>query len=353
MPDANRSDTRTLSYGEALHEALHQEMARDEGVFVLGQGVDDLKGQYGSTLDLHKDFGADRNFDIPIAEEATTGVAVGAALAGMRPVHVHQRMDFLMLCMNQLVNMAAKYHYMSAGQVSVPMVVRASIGRSWGQGPQHSQAPYPFFMHVPGLKVLAPTTPHDAKGGLVAAIRDNNPVVFVEHRLLFGNKGVVPTEPYAIEFGKARTLRKGADITLVGVSYTVTDCLRAASLLAKVGIEAEVIDLLSLSPLDSDTVIASAKRTGHLVIADNTWVTCGAGSEILARMMETPDGHSVKAARMGYAPTTCPTTRCLEDAYYPDPVSVALKAAELLGIEESRVPRESDRRELEEFRGPF
>jgi len=342
-----------LSYGEALHEALHQEMTRDAGVFVLGQGVDDLKGQYGSTLDLHKDFGADRNFDTPIAEEAMTGVAVGAALAGMRPVHVHQRMDFLMLCMNQIVNMAAKYHYMSEGQVSVPMVVRASIGRSWGQGPQHSQAPYPYFMHVPGIKVLAPTTPHDAKGGLIAAIRDNNPVIFIEHRLLFGNQGVVPEEPYELEFGKARRLRRGTDITLVGVSYTVTDCLRAASLLAEVGIEAEVIDLLSLAPLDSATVLASAKRTGHLVIADNTWTMCGAGSEILARLMEEGGETKVKAARMGYAPTACPTTRCLEDAYYPSPVSVALKAASLLGAAADDIPRSVTRNELEEFRGPF
>ncbi len=277
---------KLLSYGEALHEALHQEMARDDNVFVLGQGVDDLKGQYGSTLDLHKDYGADRNFDTPIAEEAITGVAIGAALAGMRPVNVHQRMDFLMVCMNQIVNMAAKYHYMSAGDVSVPMVIRASIGRSWGQGPQHSQAPYPFFMHVPGLKVLAPTTPHDAKGGLIAAIRDDNPVIFIEHRLLYSNKGVVPEEPYELEFGKARILKPGKDITLVGVSYTVTDCLRAAALLAEVGIDAEVIDLLSLAPLDSDTVLKSASKTGHLIVADNTWTMCGAGSEILARLME-------------------------------------------------------------------
>ena len=346
-------DDRIISYGEALHEALHQEMARDESVFVLGQGVDDLKGQYGSTLDLHTDYGADRNFDTPISEEAITGVAIGAALAGMRPVNVHQRMDFLMVCMNQLVNMAAKYHYMSDGQVSVPMVVRASIGRSWGQGPQHSQAPYPFFMHVPGMRVLAPTTPHDAKGGLIAAIRDNNPTIFIEHRLLYANKGVVPVDPYEIELGKARVLRKGKDITLVGVSYTVTDCLRAAGLLAEMGIDAEVIDLLSLAPLDSETVLKSAAKTGHLVVVDNTWMLCGAGSELLARLVEDHAELGVKAARMGYAPTPCPTTRCLEDAYYPGPGSVAQKAASLMGAKTSDVPADVEQTELEEFRGPF
>ncbi len=344
---------RILSYGDALHEALHQEMALDDSVFVLGQGVDDLKGQYGSTLDLHKEYGPDRNFDVPIAEEAITGVAIGAALAGMRPVNVHQRMDFLMVCMNQLVNMAAKYHYMSDGQVRVPMVVRASIGRSWGQGPQHSQAAYPFFMHVPGFRVLAPTTPHDAKGGLIAAIRDNNPVIFIEHRLLYANTGVVPEDPFEIELGKARILRKGKDITLVGVSYTVTDCLRAAGLLALMGIDAEVIDLLSLAPLDSETVLKSAQKTGHLVVVDNTWTLCGAGAEILARLQEDASGIKVKAARMGYAPTACPTTRCLEDAYYPGPVSVAQKAAVLMGADAGDVPTDVERTELEEFKGPF
>ena len=346
-------DERMISYGDALHEALHQEMALDDSVFVLGQGVDDLKGQYGSTLDLHKDYGAERNFDVPVAEEAITGVAIGAALAGMRPVNVHQRMDFLMVCMNQLVNMAAKYHYMSDGQVSVPMVVRASIGRSWGQGPQHSQAPYPFFMHVPGLRVLAPTTPHDAKGGLIAAIRDNNPTIFIEHRLLYANKGVVPHDPFEIELGKARVLREGKDITLVGVSYTVTDCLRAAGLLAQMGVDAEVIDLLSLAPLDTETVLKSASKTGHLVVVDNTWTLCGAGAELLARLVEDHAELGVKAARMGYAPTPCPTTRCLEDVYYPGPVSVAQKAATLVGAKMADVPTDIEQSELEEFRGPF
>ncbi|WP_308910061.1 alpha-ketoacid dehydrogenase subunit beta [Pseudokordiimonas caeni] len=347
------SDGRMLSYGAALLEAIEQEMERDQSVFVMGQGVDDQKGQYGSTLGLHKKFGAARNFDTPIAEDAMTGIAVGAALAGMRPVHVHQRMDFLMLCMNQLVNMAAKYSYMSAGQVSVPMVVRASIGRSWGQGPQHSQAPYPFFMHVPGLKVLAPTTPHDAKGSLIAAIRDDTPVLIVEHRLLYGNQGIVPATEFEIEFGKARILRKGSHVTLVGVSYTVVDCLRAASMLASCGIDAEVIDLLSLAPLDSAAVLESAARTGRLVVVDNSWVTCGAGAELLARLQESPLGEHVRAKRLGYAPVTCPTTRPLEDIFYPSPRSVAVEAMKLCGRDPADLGELAVAREIEEFKGPF
>src|SRR5947207_607847 len=176
---------RMLSYVDALREAVSQEMARDERVFVMGLDVDDHKGIQGSTRGLVDRFGPDRVFTTPLSEDAMTGVAIGAAMAGMRPIHVHIRMDFLMLCMNQLINMAAKSHYMYGGQVKVPMVVRSMIGKSWGQGAQHSQGLHAMFMHVPGLKVAAPSNAHDAKGALIAAIRDDNPVIFVEHRLLY------------------------------------------------------------------------------------------------------------------------------------------------------------------------
>src|SRR5690348_10839541 len=183
---------RMLSYVDALREAVAQEMARDERVFVMGLDVDDHKGIQGSTRGLVEEFGPDRVFTTPLSEDAMTGVAIGAALAGLRPIHVHIRMDFLMLAMNQLVNVAAKTRYMYGGRVNVPMVVRAMIGKSWGQGAQHSQGLYSYFMHVPGLKVVAPTTPHDAKGCLIAAIRDDDPVIYVEHRLLHFEHGPVP-----------------------------------------------------------------------------------------------------------------------------------------------------------------
>ena len=346
-------EQKTLSYGQALHEGTRQEMARDDSVFVYGLGVDDQIGQYGTTLDLHKEFGPNRCFDTPISEDATTGIGIGAALAGMRPIAVHQRMDFLMLCMNQLVNMASKYHYVSEGQLKVPMVLRASIGRSWGQGPQHSQALYSFFMNIPGLKVMAPTTPYDAKGGIIAAIRDDNPVIFIEHRMLFANEGLVPIAPYEIEFGKARILCEGSDITLVGISYTVIDCLRASKMLQTIGINAEVIDLLSLSPLDIDTLSKSAKKTGRIIIVDNGWQACGAGAEIIAQLLEAGVLSNVKAKRMGYAPTTCPTTRVLEDAFYPSPVDIAQAANKMFDGDIKWIPKEIERKEIEEFKGPF
>ena len=227
-------------------------MARDPNVFVMGQGVDDPRGMFGTTLGLHKEFGAERSFDVPLAEDAMTGIGIGAALLGMRPIQVHQRMDFVLLCMNQLVNMAAKMSYMFSGAHHVPLVVRAIIGRSWGQGAQHSQAFHSYFMHVPGLRVVAPTTPHDAKGCLISAIRDDNPVIMIEHRMLHNVQGVVPEASYEVPYGRRRTLSPGKDITIVGISHMALECVRAKHLLLEAGIDAEVIDPVSLSPLDGE-----------------------------------------------------------------------------------------------------
>src|SRR4051812_13591889 len=200
---------RMLSYVDALREAVSQEMARDERVFVMGLDVDDHKGIQGSTRGLVEEFGPDRVFTTPLSEDAMTGVAIGAAMAGMRPIHVHIRMDFLMLCMNQLINIAAKGHYMYGGAVKVPLVVRSIIGKSWGQGAQHSQALHSMFMHVPGLKVVAPSNAHDAKGCLAAAIRDNNPVIFIEHRLLYFTQAPVAEETFVTPLGSARICAHG------------------------------------------------------------------------------------------------------------------------------------------------
>ena len=187
---------KIMSYADAILSATKIMLKKNKNVFVFGQGVDDPKGHYGTTLDLHKDFGKDRCFDTPICEESMTGVGIGAAIAGMRPILVHQRMDFLMLSMNQIINMASKIHYISDGKLCVPLVVRACIGRSWGQGAQHSQSLLSIFAHIPGLKVIAPTTPHDVKGTLITAIEDRNPVIFIEHRMLYKNAGYVPSEIY-------------------------------------------------------------------------------------------------------------------------------------------------------------
>ncbi|MDG1097935.1 MAG: transketolase C-terminal domain-containing protein [Bacteroidia bacterium] len=342
---------KEINYGEAIYEGCYQEMEKDDSVFVYGLGVDDPKGHYGTSKDLHKAFGEKRNFDMPLSEDAMTGVGIGAALAGLRPIYVHQRMDFLLLCMNQLVNMAAKIRYMSSGQHSVPLVVRSAIGRSWGQGAQHSQSFHSYFMHVPGIKVVAPTTPHDAKGCLIASIRDNNPVIFLEHRMLYSNTGYVPSETYEVEFGKGRILAEGTDITLVGVSYTVTDCIRAALALKKIGISAEVIDPVSLSPIDYEIIRKSASKTKKVLVVDNGWITCGFSAEIIADLGINCSGLNLD--RMGYLESPCPTTRVLEDAFYPSPESVAIKANQMCNGDADWKPEKISRDEINSFKGPF
>ena len=344
-------DLKEINYGEAIYEGCYQEMEKDDSVFVYGLGVDDPKGHYGTSKDLHKAFGSKRNFDIPLSEDAMTGVGIGAALGGLRPIYVHQRMDFLLLCMNQLVNMAAKIRYMSSGQHSVPLVVRAAIGRSWGQGAQHSQSFHSYFMHVPGIKVVAPTTPHDAKGCLIASIRDNNPVIFLEHRMLYSNTGYVPSETYEVEFGKGRVLVEGTDITLVGVSYTVTDCIRAALALKKIGISAEVIDPVSLSPIDYKIIRKSANKTKKVLVVDNGWMTCGFSSEIIADL--GINCSNLNLDRMGYLESPCPTTKVLEDAFYPSPESVAIKAHQMCDGDKDWKPEKISRDEINLFKGPF
>ena len=349
------SNQRVITYAEAIREATYQEMGRDEGVFVLGQGVDDTTGMFGSTKDLHQDFGRQRNMDTPLSEDAMVGVAIGAALAGMRPINVHQRMDFVLLCMNQLINIAAKSSYMFGGAVKVPIVVRAIVGRSWGQGAQHSQALHSFFMHIPGLKVVAPTTPHDAKGCMIAAIRDDNPVIMVEHRMLFGLTGIVPEEPYEVPFGQARVLGEGDDVTIVAIAHMVVEALRAHTHLAEVGISAEVVDPVILCPLDLDRILASVQKTRRLLVVDNGWTMCGASAEIIACVVERlQDLGKIRMARMGFAPVPCPTTKPLENLFYPDAGSIASKAHSLVrGGEESWTPEVTESREVVEFKGPF
>jgi acetoin:2,6-dichlorophenolindophenol oxidoreductase subunit beta len=346
---------RTISYVEAVCEATEQEMDRDPSVILFGLDVDDPKAIQGTTRGLVEKFGPGRVFGTPLSEDAMTGAAIGMALAGLRPIHVHIRMDFLMLAMNQLVNVAAKSRYMYGGRVQVPMVVRAMIGKSWGQGAQHSQGLHSFFMHVPGLKVVAPSNPYDAKGCLLAAVRDDNPVLYVEHRLLHFSSGPVPEGPYTVEPGKARITLPGEDVTLVGISWMQTECLRAARYLGDIGIRAEVIDPIWLSPLDIDTIAESVERTGRLIVVDTAWTNCGASAEIVARVAERLQGvRDLRLGRMGFAPTTCPTTPNLEDLFYPNARTIAARVRDL--VEERAtgwIPEErADLRNVE-FKGPF
>ena len=346
---------REISYVEAVREATDQEMGRDPSVIVFGLDVDDPKAIQGTTRGLLEKYGPERVFGTPLSEDAMTGVAIGAALAGLRPIHVHIRMDFLMLAMNQLVNIAAKSRYMYGGQVQLPVVVRSMIGKSWGQGAQHSQGLHSFFMHVPGMKVVAPTTPYDAKGCLIQAIRENDPVMYVEHRILHFQKGPVPESPYAVAPGKARVTAAGSDVTVVGISYMQIECLRARHYLESAGINAEVIDPIWLSPLDIDTIVTSARKTGRLLVVDNGWLTCGASAEIVALVVERLQGiKPVLVRRMGFAPVTCPPTPSLEDLYYPNARTIASAVYDLVtGGQNGWLPEQKAELQEIQFRGPF
>jgi pyruvate dehydrogenase E1 component beta subunit len=357
MQTNSTTQSRLIKYVDAIAEACAQEMSIDEKVFVYGLDVDDHKAIQGSTAGLLNRFGSERVFSTPLSEDAMTGFGIGAAMAGFRPIHVHIRMDFVLLAMNQLVNMAAKTHYMYNGQVNVPIVIRAMIGRSWGQGAQHSQALHSMFMHVPGLKVVAPSNAYDAKGLLISSIRDNNPVIFMEHRLLCNQESYVPHESYEWPIGKGRLLREGADITIVGISHMVIESLRASSLLEENSVSCDVIDPISLRPLDIQLIVASVRKTKRLLVVDNGWITCGAAGEIILQVLENcakSNFFDVNFARVGFADTPCPTTRSLEDLFYPSSVTIARKAAELIGIDihidESALKRA---KEIEDFKGPF
>ncbi|WP_054775080.1 alpha-ketoacid dehydrogenase subunit beta, partial [Methylogaea oryzae] len=250
MPEAGRQLTQI----EAIREALEQAMAEDERVILVGEGVPDPKGVFGTTAGLQERFGKQRVFDSPIAENGMTGICIGAAMSGLRPVMVHQRIDFALLAMDQIVNNAAKWRYMFAGQVNIPLVIRVIVGRGWGQGPQHAQSLQALFAHIPGLKVVMPSSGYDSKGMLLAAIRDDNPVIFIEHRWLQTLRDIVPEEPYVVPLDQALICHPGRHATLLAFSYMTVEARLAAEALADYGIELEVIDARCVRPLDLATV---------------------------------------------------------------------------------------------------
>ena len=310
---------RGISYRDALREAQDQLLESNPRVFLLGEGVDDPGGVFGSTLGLCDKYGKDRVMDIAIAENGLTGIAIGAAMVGMKPIFIHMRMDFLPMCMDQIFNHAAKWSYMTGGKVNVPLVVRSIIGRGWGSAAQHSQALHSLFIHIPGLKVIMPSTPYDAKGLLMAAVEDGNPVMFVEHRWIYDYPGYVPKEPYTIPIGKGIIRRKGRDITVVAISQMVYEAMKAARILAKEGIEIEVIDPRTLKPLDEEMIFDSVKKTGRLVIADVACKTGGVGAEIACRVSESAFGYlKAPVQRVNFPDTPTPCSPVLEEAYYPD-----------------------------------
>jgi pyruvate/2-oxoglutarate/acetoin dehydrogenase E1 component len=346
---------RELTFNQAIQEATDLCMAGDPTVQIMGLGVPDPNGLHGTTTGLQPKYGSERVSDLPTSENGMTGVAIGLALAGMRPILTHQRLDFAVLTLEQIVNQAANWHYMFGGRMRVPLVVRMLLGRGWGQGPQHSQSLQAWFAHVPGLKVVMPTTPHDAKGLLIASIEDDNPVIFLEHRWLSNIAGPVPEGRYRVPLGEARVMREGTDVSFVATSYMALEAFRAAELLAGQGVSAEVIDVRTLRPWDQDTVLASVRKTGRLIATDTGWTTLGFAGEVLARVAEAGVPLAAPPRRVCLPDCPTPTSPALAAGYYPRAVHLARAAADMLGRPFEEPPPPAIPLDIPDksFKGPF
>ena len=323
---------RTLTYSQAILEAHNQLLSSDNDVFVIGQGL--WSPWYvGRTMkDLDKTFGKERIIDSPVSENATTGAALGCALAGMRPIVVHPRMDFMLLALDQIVNQAANWSYMFNGKANAPLVIRSIINRGGEQGAQHSQAYHSWLAHIPGLKVVMPSTAYDAKGLFISSIYDGNPVVYIDDRWLYDVEDEVPEEMYKIPIGKGAIRREGKDVTIVGLSFMALQAELAAKDLESEGIDAEVIDLRSFKPFDEEIIFESVAKTGRLVVADSGWGTCGIASEVAARVAGNKVIECLKAPikRVTLPETPAPMSLPLENEYYPKAANIISAVKEIL-----------------------
>ncbi len=323
---------RELTYAEALREALRQAMSTDPTVFMIGEDIGVYGGAFGVSAGLIDEFGPERIIDTPISEAALTGACIGAALTGMRPVGEIQFMDFITLSMEQLVLQAAKIRFMFGGKAKVPFVLRTPAGSGTGAAAQHSQSLENWFVHVPGLKVVMPSTPYDAKGLLRAAIYDDNPVIFVEHKLLYKTKGYVPEEPYEIPLSQSNVVREGRDLTIVATSIMVQRSLQAAEILAQEGIQVEVIDPRTLKPLDMNPIEASVKKTGRALVVHEAVKTGGFGGEVVSRIVESDafDYLEAPVRRLAGRDIPIPYNRNLEYHAVPQVENIVEEARNLV-----------------------
>ena len=338
-------------------------MLRDKKVVLMGLGVTDPKGIFGTTKDLEKKFGSSRVIETPTSENAITGIALGAAIKGLRPVLTHQRVEFALLSMEQIINQLSKWHFMSAGKQKVPIVIRMIIGKGWGQGPQHSQSLEVLFSHIPGLKVVAPSNAYDAKGLMIQSIRDNNPVIFFEHRWVHDIYGNVPKKSYNIKIGKAKTIKKGKDITIVSFSEALVQVMRLYKFLKINGINPEIIDLRTLRPIDKNTIINSVKKTGKLLVVDNSWTTYGVSAEIMSIVTESIFKKLKKSPqRIGIKNLLIPSTRELAKHCYLDSKNILEKIVSITGKKINKKRKNLFLKEMttydsdipyKDFKGPF
>jgi pyruvate/2-oxoglutarate/acetoin dehydrogenase E1 component len=350
---------RVISFVEALREGTDQLLAKDNSVFLIGEGLPDPKSVFGTTANL-KDRHPTRVFDMPISENGLTGVAIGAALNGMRPMIVHQRMDFTLYALDQVINNAAKWFSMFGGQKSVPLVIRMIIGRGWGQGNQHSQNLEALYAHVPGLKVVVPASAHAAKGLLVSAVEDANPVIFIEHRWLHNTTSDVPQVLYRVPIGQARIAHSGKDLTIVTWSYPTLEVMKAVEYLEQQGISAEVLDMQTIRPMDMPAIKESVRKTGRLLVVNDAWKFGGLAGEVIAAISED-ESVTLKARpqRLTYPDFPSPSTHGLTKHYYNGPREIVAavgrvmgKTVDLTAVTEYQSKRTHDVPD-QNFKGPF
>jgi len=326
----SRAGYTTLSFAQAVNAALRQAMELDPNVFVYGIGADGRSGIFGTTAGLAERFGPTRVLDTPIAEAGLTALAAGAANAGLRPVLVHQRLDFVLYSVDQIVNWMAPWRFMSGGRAKMPVTIRAIVGKGWGQGPQHTKSLHAWFAHVPGLQVVMPGSPADAKGLLLSSIMSDDPTLYIEGRALFSMQEDVPDEPYFIRLGEALIRREGGDVTLVTMGSMVPLCMQAVEVLAGHGIGTDLLDDGCLVPLDVEPIIASFRKTGRLVVAEPGWRMYGAAAEIIALVSETLGGRMrSRPRRVAWPQSAVPTSSKLEEQFYPtsDDIVAACRAS--------------------------
>ena len=358
-------ELRERSGAQGIQEALDLSLERDPSVFLIGEGVADPKGIFGTTAGLCQKYGTERVVETPIAENGFTGIAIGAALLGQRPVVIHQRVEFALLAMEQIVNNAAKTHYVSDGAHSMPLVIRLVVGRGWGQGPLHSQSLETLFSYIPGLKVLMPATAEDCKGMLLSAIEDNNPVIFLEHRWVHLVRGNISSGYHMTPIDGPGHLWHGDSVTVVSSSYMTLESLQAAKALAKEGCDVDLFDLRVARPLKLDEIFESVDRTGRLLVIDTGWKTMGPGAEIVAQATEYCFRNLKQPPRrLGLPDHPTPSSRSLAGAFYIRAEHIALAVGDLAGISPLAARRAADELSVERqthpidvphpsFQGPF
>jgi len=337
-----------VTYAEAIHLAIGKIMSDDDSVLVYGLGVDDVKSMYGTLKDFPVIFGANRCFNTPLSEDSLTGYGVGLAVSGFKPIHVHQRSDFLLLCCNQLINMAAKIKYLSNGHNSCPFVVRAITGRSWGQGSQHSQSFHSLFANIPGLRVLTPSTPNDVYNTYLNVFSDSIPTIIIEHRMLYQTTGTITVSN---KLPSVSHLSTGKDLTICSVNHMTLETQKAVKALNEININADHFSIVNHTHLCLQDIFSSVQKSQKLLIVDHGWLNCSIASTIHSKL--TSMGFSGEVSIMGYEQTPCPTSRILEQLYYPSPDSILTASIELLKLDKSNIQCLGISPEITAFKGPF